>query len=808
MENKNSFNMQQKFFFENQNYLQHSYNPFIPNNVNNNINQIQNPQNIINNSETNNNIQNNNNYNENNLNNNTDKIVNAFNSNYNSNSSGDNNNSNNKIKIDLSNKFVLKKIKSIFDYFIKVEKNYNNMLESNSKNNYLKYSPCIIIQKSFVNDLKNYFNYDYYKSNKNIDINKIFEQYNNDPIICINDIKVLSIDDFKNNNIYLLDENSFYSLYPIVPNIEKDLNHKKEYDIYLKDNRGIIIIDNEDSKYLFIFEVNNHDINQIKNYDLINFNDNIRFFNETKGYLKNKNITEDIWNEIIIGFSNNCDFVVNKNNNIDININLINFKISSFHIYLQNNINQNYDESFLEKLKGYEKSLNKYEELLNKKEKIIKNNHNMNNVINLRKSNYNSDYSNNLAFSTVIINNNINNKNIINNNNINNNLINNNNIINNNNSNNNNLNDNNIINNSPIVNGEVRINRNKPSLGLGNIGSTCYMNATLQCLAHIPELSEELIRIYFMNKNNDFNNYMKTNRLTVEFTVLLIKIFFPNDNKTYFLPYNMKQIIGNQNSLFNGFEAEDAKDLLLFLIETMNTELNGGVSPIYNDIIRFGINQKDKKKIKETFLNDFYSKNFSPISRIFYGFSETCTSCSNCKTKRYNYECFNFLIFPLLDIKYYFFKNNNFYNTLNLDNCFSYYQKKEYYTGENKLYCNDCRCLQDSCVKRVIDKTPTILIIILDRGKNNQDFQDGFNIDEYLDLKNFVPNDTNTNYYLCGVITHQGESGPSGHFIAFCKMDFEAPWYSYNDASVNECKDIKEIFTNKIPYILFYRVIK
>ena len=124
------------------------------------------------------------------------------------------------------------------------------------------------------------------------------------------------------------------------------------------------------------------------------------------------------------------------------------------------------------------------------------------------------------------------------------------------------------------------------------------------------------------------------------------------------------------------------------------------------------------------------------------------------------------------------------------------------------MYCNDCRCLQDSCVKRVIDKTPTILIIILDRGKNNQDFQDGFNIDEYLDLKNFVPNDTNTNYYLCGVITHQGESGPSGHFIAFCKMDFEAPWYSYNDASVNECKDIKEIFTNKIPYILFYRVIK
>jgi ubiquitin C-terminal hydrolase len=99
------------------------------------------------------------------------------------------------------------------------------------------------------------------------------------------------------------------------------------------------------------------------------------------------------------------------------------------------------------------------------------------------------------------------------------------------------------------------------------------MNATIQCLAHIPELSEELIKIYLNNKNNNYNfsDYIKNNQLTIEYTLLLINIFFPKNNQKFFAPYNLKKIIGSQDSLFNGSQAEDAKDLLIFLIETMNT---------------------------------------------------------------------------------------------------------------------------------------------------------------------------------------------------------------------------------------------
>ena len=811
MENKTIFNSKTRIILkknfilkeEDNNILNSSFNPSFDNseynlnkllNNNNDINNniiISNNQNIINNSQS---------Y----MNNNTNIILNS--SSKNKNYLNDLSNKSEKIKeilkskkikIDLSKKSHQDNIKLILDNIIKCENNFNNILSHKSKYNN---SPCIILPKDFIEDLKKYFNYDYYKSTKNFDINKILEQRNNNNIIYINDIKDLSKEDFINNNICILDENTFYSLYMIAPHLEQDLNKRKECNLYLLDEKGIIIIDEQNKKYLFIFEVNDYDINQMENYELINFEDNEKYFNEIKNILNNtKNLTMEIWNELIFVYSNNINFVVNKKNDINTNINNLSFKISSFREYLQNYLNNNNynNEIFLEKLKIYENSLNKYEELLNEKEKLIKNqsmnnnmnnNMNMNNMTNSRNININHDYINNLAFSTIILNNNNNNV-LVNNNNLNGN------------------NSNNDIFNDVLINGEVKINKFGPSLGLANIGSTCYMNATLQCLAHLPELSEELIKIYITHKNNDFNNFIKTNRLTVEFTLLLIQIFFPKNNEKFVAPYNMKQIIGNQNSLFNGFEAEDAKDLLLFLIETMNTELNGGVSPIYNDIIRLGINQRDQVKVKQTFLNDFYSKNFSPISKIFYGFAQTFTFCQVCNNTLYNYECFNFLIFPLLDIKHYIFKNNNnIFNPhiLSLKDCFEYYQKYDHYGGDNKLYCNNCGCLQDSRVQRVIDKTPPILIIILDRGLNNQDFQDQFDYDVNLDLSNFVPHDTYTKYYLCGVITHQGESGPSGHFLAFCKMDFNSPWYLYNDSSVSECQDISEMVIDRTPYILFY----
>ena len=289
----------------------------------------------------------------------------------------------------------------------------------------------------------------------------------------------------------------------------------------------------------------------------------------------------------------------------------------------------------------------------------------------------------------------------------------------------------------------------------------------------------------------------------------MINIFSINNDSTSnnYRPNSLKNIIGSKDALFVGNEAQDAKDLLLFLIETMNAELNGGISPIYNDILRLRIDARDQMKIKQTFLNDFNRKNFSPFSKILYGFCQSCSSCQRCNTKRYTYECFNSLIFSLSEIKYHISRcDNNNSHILNLSDCFEFYQKYEIFEGDNQILCPDCNSMENNCIQRKIDITPPVLIIVLDRGPNNMNFQERFDFDEYLDLNNFVTNNTNnyTQYFLSGVITHIGESGLSGHYIAFCKMDIQSPWYSYSDSSVKKCQDQREIFKTGVPYILFY----
>ena len=87
------------------------------------------------------------------------------------------------------------------------------------------------------------------------------------------------------------------------------------------------------------------------------------------------------------------------------------------------------------------------------------------------------------------------------------------------------------------------------------------------------------------------------------------------------------------------------------------------------------------------------------------------------------------------------------------------------------------------------------------------DFTEPFIFWEKIDLTRYVEfPQANNEYFLSGVVSHMGDSGPSGHFIAYCKMTANSKWYCYNDSLVNESSFI-EINRRGTPYILFYQKI-
>ena len=367
------------------------------------------------------------------------------------------------------------------------------------------------------------------------------------------------------------------------------------------------------------------------------------------------------------------------------------------------------------------------------------------------------------------------------------------------------------LNNSPIL------------IGLNNIGATCFMNSTLQCLSQTKQLTD-----FFLNENNHNELSLLENKNVVQlfpvYMELIQKLWEKGDSKSY-SPYNFMNVVEKMNPLFKKGQAGDSKDFIIFILEQLHKELK--YSNSQNELLsKQPLNQYDKNNALNFFFEEF-KRQTSIISDIFFGFSETTNECLNCKNIYnlqglnnpicYNYGIFNCLIFPLEEVKKY--KNSlinsfnliqmNQNNNVSIYECFYYNQKTDLFTGENKNYCNICKQLYDSNYTSKIFISPNVLILILNRGKGNI-YNVKLDILETIDITQFVLKKEKPQiiYNLYGVITHIGESGPNAHFIASCKSSVDNKWYRFNDAIVIPIKDPqKEVFEFGIPYILFYKKI-
>ena len=364
----------------------------------------------------------------------------------------------------------------------------------------------------------------------------------------------------------------------------------------------------------------------------------------------------------------------------------------------------------------------------------------------------------------------------------------------------------------------------KPTLiGLNNIGATCFMNSTLQCLSQTKSLTayflKEKSRDKIINNNISIKN-RNADQLSPIYLKLILNLWNPNSSSRSFSPEDFMRTIERMNPLFKQGQAGDSKDFIIFLLERFHTELKKPVGQ--NKTPQQNLNQYDKNNAFNFFFNDFQQE-CSIISDIFFGITETTNICLNCKNNYnsrglnnpicYNYQKFNCLIFPLEEVKNMknnMMKNNGFQiynnNIVSILECFYYYQKTDLFTGSNQNYCNICKQLSDSLYTSKIFSSPNVLVLILNRGKDNV-FNVKLNFTEEIDISEFVlKKESPIIYSLYGVITHIGQSGPSAHFIASCKSPIDQKWYKYNDSIVTPIDNIqRDVIDFGTPYILFYQ---
>ena len=792
-------------------------------------------------------------------------------------------------------------INDILKALIKLYFNYAKIRFCNNKQRNGKY---LLINPEIMNDIKKYYNF--YELENKLNQNTISQQIirsiqekNNDVFHnIINDKKISIIikTHFLDMNQQFMNKNIFKKQHSEEPQIEQIQGNNY---FYYK-NFELIEVD--------IYEIlfNNIDFEQNENLRQCIFENNYIYFEVHENFCFNKyprNIEICKFNQDN-SFSANFLMECNTKNSFPSfkKMSEINGGFDACLKSFQNNnkkeelfdhngqqIGWIYNLMFNQKRTNIQNvnnnNINPNSNLIQNNMKNINMNINLNNNNLINKNNFVNNNNNNFNFSNQnnnLINNNINNINAINNinfannnnnfnafNNNNNNFANNNNnisnFINNQVSNNiNNLNNNfNNFNNNNNFNQQyynflkdtikpkkksIKNEFNAPPLiGLKNVGATCYMNATLQCLSQI----EGLINYFKYNDKIKYTIEKHPEYLTESFKYLIENLWPSttnsdyispkyvgnNSSNSYFKPEKFKKKISQMNPLFKGVQANDAKDLVNFIIMTLHEELNRKAKNQYANIAsNLNIDQCNQNLVFNNFLNNFVVENKSIISGIFYGFTHTITHCLRCKTLKHNFEAFFFLNFPLEEVRKYklqmlmyqnmMLSNQNMMNNnqliqqnmqkiqclnsniVNIFDCFEYYQKLESFSGENAMYCNNCRMQWPSTYATFLYSGPNILILVLNRGQGIQ-FRIKLEFNSELNLTPFIearPQNEIFMYDLIGVVTHMGESGASGHFIATCKSPINGGWYQYNDDLAYAIKNFNsEILNYAMPYILFYQ---
>ena len=673
-----------------------------------------------------------------------------------------------------------------------------------NKENYTNYILVnFLIEKKLIekimkqNYLKRYYDfckvYNKYGS-MNILLNRN-ANYTNDEIL--NKIKSLSE---KTINKYLkIDELSY--LFIEEKEVKNDNNYDKIFELKSLGETGRFVKSfknnsNNNNDNNSDNNINNNNLinNQSNSKNVDNLNNNC---NITKNILNNNNAFNCVNN---ICANNNNNLMYNNNNFMNGNNLLNNYQMNNMGMPFLNSCQNNNNFNFF----PYNNNSNNYN-ILNLHTCTNKN------IINSNNNNYSMNFLNsqnsfnNIQSQNFPMLNKMNSSlnypnNFINNNNL---SLNNNNIMNNNSY-------NNKVINEPINNETTLFTKQYenffPLIGLRNEGLTCYMGATLQCLLHIPELTDYFLNKYPKEKGKleKISDFAETKGyLSQAFYEVVHGVYQQNFQLeikgSYFFNYysyspeKFNKLLSYLNPQFSRFQSNDSKDLLLYLFQSMHEELNYYGDKKLQKIPR--CNQLIQKESFNFFLEVNCKLNLSIFSYLFYGITKSTTTCSSCSKILYNFQYFQFLSFPVC---------NYAGKELNIFQGFKDFIKPEEMKGDNKCYCQKCKALKDARVVSQIYYTPPYLIINFDYGKDKKYIPKKIDFGELIDIEGFTDeNCQHKGYSLIAVSTHIGKSGNSGHYVAYCKNLINNKWYLFNDSSCNETKFEK--VKSYSPYILVYK---
>ncbi|KAF4348472.1 hypothetical protein F8388_020738 [Cannabis sativa] len=178
--------------------------------------------------------------------------------------------------------------------------------------------------------------------------------------------------------------------------------------------------------------------------------------------------------------------------------------------------------------------------------------------------------------------------------------------------------------------------------GLQNLGNTCFMNSSLQCLAHTPKLVDYFLGDYGREINHE-NPLGMNGEIALAFGDLLRKLWAPG--ATPVAPRVFKSKLARFAPQFSGFNQHDSQELLAFLLDGLHEDLNRVKCKPYLEV-KDGDGRPDVEVADEYWQNHL-ARNDSIIVDVCQGQYKSTLVCPICRKVSVTFDPFMYLSLPL-----------------------------------------------------------------------------------------------------------------------------------------------------------------
>ncbi|XP_062480393.1 LOW QUALITY PROTEIN: ubiquitin carboxyl-terminal hydrolase 36, partial [Pezoporus occidentalis] len=297
--------------------------------------------------------------------------------------------------------------------------------------------------------------------------------------------------------------------------------------------------------------------------------------------------------------------------------------------------------------------------------------------------------------------------------------------------------------------------------GLRNLGNTCFLNSTVQCLTYTPPLAN-----YLLSKEH------RCTRDQGSFCMICI------------MQNHVAQAFANSGSVIE--PTAFVRDL-----KKIAGHMRFGQQEDAHEFLRYTISALQNSCLSGCTRLDCETQATTLVHQIFGGYLRSRVKCLSCKSVSDTYD-------PFLDLALEIWEAEDLWEALEL------LVKPDLLGGENCYLCAGCNSRVSATKRFSIHRAPNVLTLSLKRFTcDREKITKAVPYPEFLNIRPYMSESEGdpVMHGLYAVLVHSGYSCHAGHYYCYVKAS-NGQWYEMNDSVVSR-SNIQEALKQEA-YLLFY----